>query len=233
MESMRRQAEHAIIFDLDGVLVDSRSAIAGCINHALGRHGLPQHAESRLHRFIGPRLATAFAELTVQPADSTLVAACVDTFRERYAEASLRDTTVPPGVAAALAELTKDHRLAVAISNPPAFAEPLLDALALRDFFAVVVGPGLSAHGQDKSATVGLALDLVGNGPAVMVGDRSFDVIGAHANGLPAIGVTWGIGSVEEIAAAGADAIVDAPAELAAAVTTLLRGSHHATVSRG
>ena len=51
-------------------------------------------------------------------------------------------------------------------------------------------------------------------GQAVIVGDRLHDVAGAHAHDLPAIGVTWGIGSRAELVEAGADAIVDAPAEL-------------------
>jgi phosphoglycolate phosphatase len=53
-----------------------------------------------------------------------------------------------------------------------------------------------------------------------MIGDRSFDVIGAHACSIPAIGVSWGIGSAEELATAGADAVIDLPAQLPTAVTT-------------
>src|SRR5215218_5547322 len=103
----------AVLFDLDGVLVDSRAAISGAINHALGVRGLPQHPAADLHRFIGPPLAVAFAELTAQPADSAAVVACVTAYRERYAVSSLCDTTVVPGIPEALAELSEDHRLAV------------------------------------------------------------------------------------------------------------------------
>ena len=55
-----------------------------------------------------------------------------------------------------------------------------------------------------------------------MVGDRSFDIIAAHAHGLPAIGVTWGIGTREELRDAGADAIIDRPDELPATAAVLL-----------
>jgi phosphoglycolate phosphatase len=51
-----------------------------------------------------------------------------------------------------------------------------------------------------------------------MVGDRRYDVVGAHAHGIPCIGVLWGIGSEEELRGAGADAIVATPAELVAAI---------------
>jgi len=51
-----------------------------------------------------------------------------------------------------------------------------------------------------------------------MVGDRSFDMIAARAHGLRAVGVAWGIGSREELLDAGADVIVETPAEIADAV---------------
>jgi phosphoglycolate phosphatase len=211
---MARVPGSAVIFDLDGVIVDSRPAIVPCINHALAVHGFAERSEQELHRFIGPRIATAFAELTASPVGSPVVEACVATFRERYAAASLRDTSVTAGIPEVLRELGGTHRLAVATSNPLAFTEPLLSMLALRDLFAVVAGPELRSHAEDKATTIGVALDRLGTRHAVVVGDRLHDVAGAHAHGLPAIGVTWGIGSRAELQDAGADAIVDAPAEL-------------------
>ena len=53
-----------------------------------------------------------------------------------------------------------------------------------------------------------------------MVGDRSFDVVGAHANGIPAIGVTWGIGDAAELA--GAERTIDDPSALPETVSGLL-----------
>ena len=66
--------------------------------------------------------------------------------------------------------------------------------MGLREHFEVVAGPELTARAEDKTETLGRALAALGETRAVMVGDRSFDVIGAHANGIPVIGVTWGIG---------------------------------------
>ncbi len=68
-------AEHdVVLFDLDGVLVDSRAAITGCINHALVEHKFAARLPEDLHRFIGPSLADAFAELTDHPSESAVVA---------------------------------------------------------------------------------------------------------------------------------------------------------------
>jgi phosphoglycolate phosphatase len=228
MQTVRRPSRDAVLFDLDGVLVDSRAAISGCINHALAANGLAEPAEAALHRFIGPPLALTFAELTTQAPDSALVASCISSYRERYAEASLRETTVIPGITDALAEVGAHYRLAVATSKALAFAEPILSALELRDFFDLVAGPSLSAPNEDKAATIGAALSELDPDRAVMVGDRSFDIVGAHARGLPAIGVTWGIGGSDELACARADAIVDAPAELPAAIGILMQAQDFA-----
>ena len=212
----------AVIFDLDGVLVDSRAAISGAMNHALAANGFPQRPEAELYRFIGPPLALGFAELTAQPADSDVVVACIISYRERYAVTSLTETEVFAGIPEALDQLSRDHRLAVATSKALALAEPLLAALDLRERFAAVAGPDLSAHTEDKATTIGAALAALNAKRGVMIGDRSFDVVGARANGLAAVGVTWGIGTAEELA--DADAIVDAPADLPAIVDTLLPG---------
>jgi phosphoglycolate phosphatase len=210
----------AVIFDLDGVLVDSRAAISGAMNHALAVNGFPQREAAELYRFIGPPLALGFAELTAQPADSQAVVASVLAYRERYAISSLAETEVFAGIPEALEELSRSHRLAVATSKALALAEPLLAALGLRDRFEVVAGPALEARAEDKATTIGRALVGLRAERAAMVGDRSFDVVGAHAHGLPAIGVTWGIGPRDELSAA--DAIVDEPGDLPATVVKLL-----------
>jgi phosphoglycolate phosphatase len=211
----------AVIFDLDGVLIDSRDAIARCINDALTRHGMPARPAASLHRFIGPPLAVAFSELTGEPIDAALTIACVDSYRATYESTSAADTTVVPGVEDALADLAGDHCLAVATSKAHALAVPLLVALGLHGLFDVIAGPGLDDHTENKAATIGRAMTELGVGEAVMVGDRSFDVVGAQACSIPVIGVSWGIGTVEELRSAGADLVIDAPSDLRAALGRL------------
>ncbi|HYB24802.1 MAG TPA: HAD hydrolase-like protein [Solirubrobacteraceae bacterium] len=219
---MSIDAGTSVLFDLDGVLIDSRSAISRCINHALDAQGLAQQPLASLERFIGPQLTLAFAELTGQTEDSELVLACLASYRARYAEASLRETTVIAEIPGALAALSGSYRLAVATSKPRAFAEPLLASLDLRHRFELIAAPELDAHHEDKAATIRSALSALRATRAVMVGDRSFDIIGAHACEMPAIGVTWGIGSTGELLAAGAEVIIDSPSELPHAVESLL-----------
>jgi len=211
----------AVIFDLDGVLVDSRAVFLNCVHYAFDKLGLARRESEVLLPYIGPPFTFGFAELLGTTPEDPRVDALIDGYRERYATASLTETTVAPGIAAALAALN-GHTLAVATSKPQDFADPLLRAMGLRDHFAAVAGPDLSARAEGKTETLARALDAVRAERAVMVGDRSFDVVGAHANGVPCIGVTWGIGTAEELTLAGADALIASPQELPHAVAVLL-----------
>jgi phosphoglycolate phosphatase len=77
--------------------------------------------------------------------------------------------------------------------------------------------------GESKATTIAAALKMLGHPKrAVMVGDRSQDILGAQSHLLPSIGVTWGIGSAEELRDAGAELVVDVPAELSGSVRQLL-----------
>ena len=116
--------ETTVIFDLDGVLVDSRAAIAGCMNHALIVLGRPSRPEADLHAYIGPPISHSFGDLLGLAPEDPEVAAMIDAYRERYATVSLTATTVEPGMPEALDRLAGDRRLAVATSKPTAFAEP-------------------------------------------------------------------------------------------------------------
>jgi phosphoglycolate phosphatase len=210
-----------VIFDLDGVLVDSRAVFISCVNHAFTKLGLPTRSDEELFPYIGPPFAYAFGELLGVRHDAEIVTACIDGYRERYVTASLTETTVAPGIPEALNALD-GRRKAVATSKPKAFADPLLEAMGIAAHFEVVAGPDLSARAEDKTETLGRALHELGPTRAVMVGDRSFDIVAAHAHGLPAIGVTWGIGTHKELHDAGAERIIGHPDDLAATAAVLL-----------
>jgi phosphoglycolate phosphatase len=207
----------AVLFDLDGVLLDSRVAIVRCIQHGLRETGALVPEAAQLERFIGPPLIDAFAEL----AGADRVSACLAAYRERYVWSSLEETTVVAGAREALAAVSACVPVAVATTKPRAFAEPLCERLGLAPSLAAVVGPELDAPEEVKTVTVRRALEAVGLAPgahAPLVGDRSHDAEAAQANGLRCVGVLWGIGDEAELRAAGADPIVAAPDELPAAL---------------
>jgi phosphoglycolate phosphatase len=114
-------------------------------------------------------------------------------------------------------------RLVLVTSKPERFAVPIVARLGLDRWLEAVVAPSLDRRAEPKAVTLSRALTTVtpdvDPSATVMVGDRSHDVLAGQACGTRTIGVTWGAGSRAELAAAGADRIVDTPAELVAALT--------------
>lgn len=214
-----------LLFDLDGVLVDSRRPIAASINHALRCEGLEPEPEEELRRWIGPPLFEAFSALLLaRGADPARAEACIGHYREHYRTASLSDTRPLPGIAEALARLGRGRTLAVATSKPAAFATPILERLGLAGYFAGVFAPPLDGtHLEGKTETVGRAVDALAARPAetAMIGDRHLDVEAGRAGGLVCIGVTWGIGARQELVEAGAHHLVESAPELVALVEEL------------
>jgi phosphoglycolate phosphatase len=207
----------AVLFDLDGVLLDSRTAIVRCLEHALRAHDVPVPPRVQLEGYIGPPLIDAFAQIAGADRAHALMA----TYRERYATTFLDETTAVPGAREALAAVAAAVPVALATTKPHAFARPLCERLGLAPHLRAIAGPELDAPDEVKAVTIVRALDALGLAPGAdvpMVGDRRHDVEAAHANGLSCVGVLWGIGDEAELAAAGADPIVRAPAELPAAL---------------
>ncbi len=203
----------SVVFDLDGVVLDSRAAFARCINVALAENGLQPRESDELARFLGPSLHEAFLELT---GSARLAGKCVDSYRALYRATAAESTPVFPGMRELLDDLRGELPLAVATAKAQAIAVPLLDALELTSFFTAVIGPELNSLREPKAVTVRRALACLPEGATpVMVGDREHDVVAAHENGLSAVGVLWGIGSEGELRAAGADTLAETPTELA------------------
>ncbi|MGA2006453.1 MAG: HAD hydrolase-like protein [Solirubrobacteraceae bacterium] len=214
---MTRPRPDALIFDFDGVIVDSYAAVTGSINAALVEHGLGARPAAQLRHYIGPPTFVAFRELTGAPEGSPEIDAVVATYRRHYEAVYLEQTTVIEGIAPVLETLSERFPLALATSKSVLFTQPLLDALALARFFAKVSAAAPDDASDDKTAIVARALEALaalGCARPAMVGDRSFDVEAARAHGLLAIGVTWGIGSATELRDAGADLLLSRPSEL-------------------
>jgi len=207
------QPPDAVLFDLDGTIVDSRVPYTRSLNHALAEVGLPTHAPEELYQYLGPPMHdTLLRQLEVPP---ELVDQVIDVYRARYERLGLGETTVFDGVEELLRGLHGSVPLAVATSKVMSTVMPLLELLGLRELFDAVAAPLPETVNESKAQTIATALAQLG-GPrrAVMIGDRCYDVQGAREHAIPTIGVLWGVGDERELREAGADALVRAPGEI-------------------
>ncbi len=205
----------AILFDLDGTLVDSRPAIVGGLNATLRELGEVERSEAELVPRIGPPIHETWAWLLDRPVNE--VEDVVTAYRERYLETMLDGTLIYDGIPELLQELSDaGHLLGVATSKAQHAAVSILEHLDLAQHFATIRGP-VPPSVEDKAATVGRALDALnlttGEG-AVLVGDREHDVHGGLAHGLRVIGAGWGYAPPGELEAAGAEQVAETPPDL-------------------
>lgn len=195
----------AIFFDLDGTLTDPKIGITRSIQYALNKLAHPTiPTEDELTWCIGPPLRGSFAKLLGSDTSADLA---VSYYRERFSDVGLYENGVYAGVAEVLTALGgSGRRLFVATSKPHVFAERIIDHFGLRHHFERVFGSELDGTRVDKSHLLQYALKETAVDPsrAIMVGDRSHDIVGARNNAMSAIGVLYGYGSAEELTAAGA-----------------------------
>jgi phosphoglycolate phosphatase len=205
--------QKAILFDLDGTLTDSGEGIMNCAQLALEHFGI--HVENRddLRVFVGPPLDATFIRFGV-PEDKTTEAIAV--YRSRYIPIGKFENFPYPGIRELLEKLQQDgHKLYVATSKPEAMSIEILEHFDLAQYFTLICGASLDMARSSKADVIAYLLEQTGkSADIIMVGDTSFDVIGAAAHGIPTIGVSWGYGNVEDMEKAGAKAIAYDTAEL-------------------
>lgn len=210
----------AVLLDLDGTLLDPAGGITGGILHALLANGIAHPGETHLASLVGPPLASGL--MGVPGMTEALLPTVIADYREQYAAHGMAAARVYPGIIDLLAALRADGRiLAVATSKPEPLAHRLLAAKGLDGYFESIHGStpdelSAATRTSGKPHIVAAALRATGLGPesTVMVGDRLHDIEGARANGLAAIGVSWGFAADGELEAAGAAAVVHSAAEL-------------------
>ncbi|MGV7214987.1 HAD family hydrolase [Bradyrhizobium sp. UFLA05-112] len=209
-----------IYFDLDGTLTDPKPGITRSIQYALERLGQHVPSEDDLTWCIGPPLHASLKKLTGtdELADRALLL-----YRERFADIGLFENEAYSGIEETLSALSATGaRMFVATSKPAVYATRIVDHFGLKRYFEQVFGSELDGTRVDKGDLLAYALDTARVDPqtAVMIGDRSHDVVGARRNGMTSIGVLYGYGSEAELREAGAHHICAAHPELLAHCAT-------------
>lgn len=205
-----------VLFDLDGTITDSEPGIIACVQHALRQFGIEVENPNTLRPFIGPPLRDSFRDyfqMTPEEAEQA-----TEFYRQRYAPIGKFECSVYPGIPELLRRLHETGRTVIlATSKPEGFAREILEHFDLAQYFDLIGGATLDGSRDTKEAVLQYILDS-GRVPdrqdAVMIGDTKFDMIGAAAFSLPAVGVLYGFGSRQELEENGALFLARDAAEL-------------------
>jgi phosphoglycolate phosphatase len=208
-----RQPVRAVLFDLDGTLVDSYPAITASVNHVRARYGLPPLSEPKVRRHVG-RGPVYLLGHTVPGRDP---AETVPLYRAHHPSVLREGTRLLPGAAETLARIKKLGRATAICSNKPKpFTRELLDCLGIAGSVDAFFGPEDVAHPKPAPDMVRAALDRLGFGPAeaLYVGDMAVDVETARAAGVRVWVVPTGSDVRATLEAARPDRLLDALHEI-------------------
>lgn len=207
----------AVLFDLDGTLVDSAHDLTHALNHLLAELGLGTLSVEEVKGMIGDGVGMLVERgLAARGGDPAEAPALVPRFLEVYEGKAARFTRPYPGSEQMLLALSeRGLPLAVVTNKPYAASCEILEALDLMSFFAAVVGGDSRPERKPHPAPLLWAAERLRVSPAkaVMVGDNHHDVSAARAAGMAAVAVTWGYSHVphEEL---GADRLISTFDEL-------------------
>lgn len=195
-----------VLFDLDGTITDSARGIVACFRHALRAVGGPEPDAEQVRGVVGPPILESLRRAGLDDVRLPLARAA---YRERYEATGWSENAVYPGVADLLDRVAATGvTMGVATSKNQRMAHRILRHFDLDRHFAFIGGASDDDARSHKADVIAHTLRGLGRSPrsaadggtpgVVLVGDRSHDVLGAAAFGVPAVLVGWGYGSPEE-----------------------------------
>ncbi len=206
----------AVIFDLDGTLVDTLADLGESINFALASLGQPKHQIEAFRQMIGNGLRI-FAKRALPSDRGALCEQVVAIMRRHYADNCLVNSRLYEGIYETVTELHKRAvKLAVLTNKDQDLAKHILEhffAVGTFDYiFGAVNGQPVKPHGQ----VVRRLMDIMklSQSDVILVGDSGVDMDTAVGAGIRAVGVSWGYRTRKELIDHGAVMVIDGPAEL-------------------
>ena len=215
-----------VLLDLDGTLIDSLPGILASCLAAMRALGHEPDESLDIRRTIGPPLEDLM-QILLRPYGDDRVGEAAAAYRQHYGETGYLGSLPYPGIGKSLEEMKQAGlRIYLATSKREIFARRILDHLKLATYFDGIYGAVPGGALDHKPELLAHILSEHGLSPSrsLMVGDRRYDISGAHAVGMRGLGVLWGYGSPDELETAGADRLIGSPADLARTVLSMVRG---------
>jgi phosphoglycolate phosphatase len=208
----------AVLFDLDGTLLDSLEDLAQSMNAVLLRLGFPAHPVAAYRRFVGDGMEVLVRRTLPEACrDETTLARALKEMRSEYGRRQEERTRPYPGIPELLNELARRRVPMAILSNKPEDATRRLAGTLLGEWaFESVLG---AKQGRPKKPDPAGALEVAGElgvpaGEWLYVGDTDTDMLTAQAAGMHGLGVLWGFRDAAELRAAGAKGLLAEPLEL-------------------
>lgn len=205
----------AIIFDLDGTLIDSLPDIALHLNAMLAARGLEPRSLVEIGEWVGYGAEQLVVRAIPHPEQ---LAEALEEFRAHYRARPVVHSRVFDHLAEQLDKIAAGRKLAVLSNKPHDLTVACADALLGRWSFSVIAGQRAGRpHKPDPAALFDVAAELaVEPSACVMIGDSEVDIATARAAGVLGIAVSWGLRSLDILIGAKPDHIVHTPSELGA-----------------
>ncbi|MBE9582114.1 MAG: HAD family hydrolase [Proteobacteria bacterium] len=208
----------AVIFDLDGTLLDTLADIADSVNSTLARFGLPTHRVDAYRQFIGDGITMLVSRaLPAEKRNDDIVTDCVKVFRENYSRNWKVNTRPYHDVEELLDSLSAKHvKMAVLSNKPDDFTKRAIDELLPNHSFEMILG---QRDGVPRKPDPAGALEIaegLGIKPSrfLYLGDSAVDMETAVRAGMFPVGALWGFRPLEELWGHGAQALIHGPMEL-------------------
>lgn len=206
----------AVIFDLDGTLLDTLEDLTDSVNYILWKHGMPERTLQEIRSFIGNGVPTLIARSVPENTDKETVRICVSEMMEYYKDHAEIKTKPYDGITELLHELDKKNIASAVVTNKAEEAAKILCKAKFGDVFKCIIGD----NGKDKLKPAPdnvfralKELDLEKD-EVLYVGDSDVDMVTAANAGLPSVGVTWGFRDENVLKNSGANHIIYNPLEL-------------------
>lgn len=201
-----------ILFDLDGTLTDSKPGITECIAYALDKENIP-YTQGILDKMVGPPFRVSMKEYF--GLDMPMIEKLIEIYRGVYEVSGYKNCKVFNGVQDMLQTLKDAGKtLAVATSKPIKFTNLIMRDFDLGKYFDFVGGASSDASKEAKHDVIHMVLDnlkVSDKSKVLMVGDRLFDIEGAHTEGIDCAAVLYGYGNREEFEEYKAEYILQKP----------------------
>ncbi|HKB81164.1 MAG TPA: HAD-IA family hydrolase [Thermoanaerobaculia bacterium] len=203
----------AVLFDLDGTLVDSYAALTDAVNFAVRQHGIGDLSPQTIRSYVGEGLEVLMQRVFA----GGIPDGAIESFERRYDAICCEQSRVLDDVEPTLAELEAcGVAMAVCTNKPTAFSKKILESLGLTRFFRDIVGPDLAGARKPARQHVLRTLEATGcaAAQALFVGDMPIDVQAARNSGLDVAVVATGSSSPSVLHAAAPDHYLDHLADL-------------------